>query len=447
MATASVKRPVLAGKKIAPARTGTSENTQRYSEVMNRSLLTSDPLEFARNRARQGRSAATDAVNAGRSVAPKVSGQYIASAQRVKSTAITYPCIVETTFITESGQTLATDTFEVSVPSITDDSDQIVPANHVDVALSRFRIPRGYDAVDSDLVPCSIEEVGGERKGTATIVVAPATKPSSAVGGVHTVQATPVMLVERVRFPARKPWEFSVRTNTEDAQQIREELRVVMETELRQSIPQVRVSDVIWADGDTRAEVLLEHCPTSPAQAKPGVANKIPGGEVLGVFPAGYRRNSGQAIDRDSHWVYQISQALTHEIAEAIAPVRAERGLEPLQPFAVNEEEISAVVKWCQQTGESKSTSMTPERERVLTLLGRSRCAEVLYPRGSRRGDDSVRRLAEVFVRSARKAVQSGGKSALLSERATGVTAGIVVHEVDGFSRKYELSASVMVHA
>lgn len=447
VATVSVKRPVLAGKKIVPTRSGTRENTQRYSDVMNRSMLTTDPLEYARNRARQGRTAATDAVNAGRSVAPQLSGKYVESAQRVQSTAITYPCMVTTRFVTDSGHDAGTETFEVSVPSITDDSGRVVPAKRVDVALSRFRIPRGYDAVGNDSVTCAITSEKSQCKGSATLVVAPSTPPLDSAGDVHTVQATPVMLVEGVRFPARKPWEFSTRTDSADIQHVRSQLRAVMDVELRQSIPQVKVSDVIWADDHASADVLLEHCPNTTMRAEPGTANTIPGGAVLGAFPAGYRWHGGTLSERERQWFFEISRALTEEIARSAQSVRAERGLEPLTPYSLDSSNVDAVIAWCERTAQSKSTIMTNEHEQVLNLIGRTRCAEVLYPRRSRRGDDSVRTIADVFVRNAHKAVQRGGKSALLSGRATGVTAGIVVYEVDEFSRTYELSVSVMVHS
>lgn len=447
--TMSVKRPVLAGQKIVAPRPTTAANTQRYGQVMTSAFNSRDPLALARSRARDARNAATDEVNAGRAKAPTVSPEYVERAHSAKSTAVTYPCAVTARFVSPEGELIAEDTLTVSVASVVNASDRVVPAATVDVPISRFKLPRGHSLADPDQAHARFELTSDadKRCGSTAITVVPApADPSPKPGTDYTVQATPVMVVDGVRFPARSPWEFSARVDSSDMGAVTTVLRGVMETQLRQSMPQVKIVSVAWSDDYATAELDLEHRPQPAGLVVPGNANTLPGGEVLGVFPAGYRPSGAGLSEADARRVSAVSRVLTEEIARASEPVRRRAGLEPLSAVAVDSRAVGDLVAVCEATAESKSTKPTSLHDRLMVTLGRSRCAELLYPRQRRRGDDSVKRLAGVFVRSAEKALAEGRKSALLSAPATGVTAGIVVYAVDDYSKDYELSVSVLMH-
>ena len=447
--TMSVKRPVLGGTKIAAPRPATTANTQRYGEIMEHALNLRDPLLLARNRARDARNAASDEVNAGRATAPTPSEDYTRSAESAQSTALCHPFAVTARFVTARSKLVAEETVTVSVESVVNATGQVVPAPSVAVPITRFKLPRGYDLADPAQSTARFDLPRGEtvRRGVAEIQVEEVRNVAHTDrGSAYTVEATPIMVVDGVRFPARKPWEFSARVDSSDMQVVAAALREVMEAQLRQSMPQVKIAGVNWAADYATAEIELEHRPRSFGQARPGSANLLPGGEVLGVFPAGFTPAQGELTESNARRVSAVSRALTDEIARASGPVRRRAGLEPLQPVAVGDNEVGLLVAVCEAAARMKSTKPTELHERLFDALGRRRNAELLYPRQRRRGDDSAQRLANVFVRSAETALDEGRKAALLSPTATGVTAGIVVYGVDDYSKDYELSVSVFVH-
>lgn len=450
--TTSVKMPVLAGKKItASSGVTTVERSQRFGQVMTKAFQEHDPLTFAVNRAKDARAAAHDEVNAGRAQAPKLTDEHAHCLQKIHSTALEYPCDVTARFVDENGQVCGTDTVSVLAPSMLNSSGRIVPESVITVPQSRFKVPRGCEIVSSEPndVSFSLTSDGESHVGRTDVrVERSGTRATNTETRPYTVQALPVMVVDGVRFPAKQPWEFTTAIDTSKLSDAREELMRVITAQLAQTMPQVVVTSDSWSDDYSHVTLELSYRPREVRGDVAGLPNTVPGGEVFGLFPAGFRLSDNEAdlSEDDVTRVIEASRVLTNEIARQSAAPRKQLGLKELHPHPADRDVVADLLRWCRGTALAKSTTVTHLQTQLTERIGKERCSELLYPKQLRRGDDSAQRLAAVFVRSAEKAIKNNSKSALLSEQATGVTAGIAVYEVDQFSKHYELSVSVMMH-
>lgn len=440
----SVKKPVLSGTRVQHTTTA-KQRSNRLTAVVTRAFAQHDPLTFGANRAGDARNAAREEVNAGRATEATIPPELAAGIQHTRAHALTVPCAVTVHWRTPTGAEIGTATQTVSVATTFDAHANIAPADTVTVPMSRFTPPAHMQVADADTttVTFAITRTEAGYTGTASVTVTDTTQDTT--GDAHTLTVTPVMVVDTIRFPARQQWTLTT-THTPDLQT---HLEQVITQHVTRALPQVHITQFNWNNDHTHADIDLAYLPQPLTPARAGSANMVPGGDVLGVYPAGFRMDDDVSAwsEDDRARVASVSDSLSTAIVAEANRVRQQAGLAPLQAVAVDAGMAQDATIWGMVAAEKKTTGATPEQTAFLTRVGRSRCAELLLPRQKRRGDDSVSRLASVFTRSAQQALEQGSKSALLSPHATGLTAVSVVYSVDSHSLSYDTSVSVMIHA
>lgn len=444
----SVKKPVLSGTRVQPTTTA-KQRSNRLTAVVTRAFAQHDPLTFGANRASDARNAAREEVNAGRATEATTPPELAAGIQHARANALTVPCAVTVHWRTTTGAEVGTTTQTVSVATTVDAQANIAPADTVTVPMSRFTPPTHMQVADTDTttITFTITRTEAGYTGAASVTVTDTTEDTTTntTGDAHTLTVTPVMVVDTIRFPARQQWTLT----TTHAPDLKTHLEKVITQHVHRALPQVHITQFNWSSDYTHADIDLAYLPQPLTPARAGSANLVPGGDVLGVFPAGFRMGDDVSAwsDDDCARVASVSDTLSTAIVAEANQLRQQAGLATLQAVAVDAGLAQDATVWGTVAAENKTTGTTPEQTAFLTRVGRVRCAELLLPRQKRRGDDSVSRLAAVFTRSAQRALDNGGRSALLSPHATGLTAVSVVYSVDNHSLSYETSVSVVLHA